>query len=80
MATAKLPSLFMHSVVVAAFAVAVNLIVTSMGAFVISREVFKGREVIFTMITAGVLIPIISLWSPILRLSGCWGCMTNFWP
>ena len=64
MATAKLGSLFLHSVFVAILAVVVNLAVTSMGAFVISREAFKGKEIVYTMVTAGVLIPIISFMVP----------------
>jgi len=61
---ADIGNLFLHSVIVAGAAVVVNLLVTSMGAFVLSREVFKGREIIYTMITAGVLIPIISFMVP----------------
>jgi len=61
---ANIGSLFLHSVIVAGAAVVVNLLVTSMGAFVLSREVFRGREVLYTMITAGVLIPIISFMVP----------------
>ncbi|MDC7234150.1 MAG: carbohydrate ABC transporter permease [Spirochaetales bacterium] len=64
MATAKLGSLFFHSILVAGFAVVVNLAVTSMGAFILSRVEFRGREVIYTMVTAGVLIPIISFMVP----------------
>lgn len=63
-AIADIGSLFLHSVIVAAAAVVVNLLVTSMGAFVLSRESFKGREIIYTMITAGVLVPIISFMVP----------------
>jgi len=61
---AKLPTLFIHSIIVASFAVAVNLVVASMTSFVISREQFKGKSIIFTIIVAGILLPIISFMVP----------------
>ena len=64
MIKAKLPSLFFHSIIVASFAVLLNLIVASMTSFVISREKFKGKNIIFTIVVAGILIPIISFMVP----------------
>ena len=64
MVKAKLPSLFMNSIIVAFVAVSLNLIVASMTAFVISRENFKGKNIIFTVIVAGILLPIISFMVP----------------
>jgi fucose transport system permease protein len=64
MIKAKLPSLFLHSIIVATFAVLLNLIVASMTSFVISRENFKGKNIIFTIVVAGILIPIISFMVP----------------
>ena len=64
MVKAKLPYLFFHSIIVALFAVFVNLIVTSMAAFVLSREQFKGKIIIYTVILAGILLPIISFMVP----------------
>ena len=64
MIKAKLGSLFLHSVIVATFTVALNLIISSMTSFVISRENFKGKSIIFTIIVAGILIPIISFLVP----------------
>ena len=64
MIKAKLPSLFFHSIIVATFAVVLNLIVASMTSFVISRENFKGKNIIFTIVVAGILIPIISFMVP----------------
>ncbi len=55
---------FMNSIIVAAVATAFNLLVTSMGSFVIAREKFAFRSVIFTIITAGVLVPIVSFMVP----------------
>ncbi len=64
MIKARLPSLFIHSIIVATFAVLLNLIVASMASFVISRENFKGKNIIFTIIIAGILLPIISFMVP----------------
>ena len=64
MVKAKLPSLFINSIIVALFAVTVNLIVASMTSFVISRENFKGKNIVFTIIIAGILLPIIAFMVP----------------
>jgi len=64
LATSDLPRLFLNSVLVSIGAVALNLIVAAMGGFVLSRESFKGRDAIFTIVTAGVLIPIIAFMVP----------------
>lgn len=62
--TASLPRLFLNSVIVAAGAVLLNLAVSAMAGFALSRESFKGRDLVFTIVTAGVLIPIISFMVP----------------
>lgn len=61
---AKLPALFIHSIIVAFSAVFVNLLVASMTSFVISREEFKGKNVLLTVLAAGILLPIISFMVP----------------
>ncbi len=61
---ADLASLLMHSIVVAVGAVILNLVVTSLAGFVLSREIFPGRDAIHTLLTAGVLVPIISFMVP----------------
>jgi len=63
-ATANLGRLFLNSVLTAIGAVFLNLAVSSLAGFVLSRECFKGRDTILTVITAGVLIPIISFMVP----------------
>jgi len=62
--TADLARLFLNSIIAATGAVALNLLVTAMAGFVLSRENFKGRDTILTIVTAGVLIPIISFMVP----------------
>jgi raffinose/stachyose/melibiose transport system permease protein len=61
---ADLPALFGHSVLVAAGSVFLNLLTTSLAGFVLSREKFIGRDVVHTVLTAGVLVPIISFMVP----------------
>lgn len=65
---ASLPRLFVNSVVASASAVALNIAVCSMAAFILAREYFKGRDTIHTMLTAGVLIPIIAFMVPYFSL------------
>jgi raffinose/stachyose/melibiose transport system permease protein len=62
--TADLFQLFMNSVIAAAGSVLLNLLVASMGSFILSREQFRGREAVHSIVTAGVLIPIISFMVP----------------
>ncbi|AFG36232.1 carbohydrate ABC transporter permease [Spirochaeta africana] len=59
-----LPRYFLHSAIVATLATGLNLLVTSMASFVIARERFLLRRVIFIMITAGVLVPIVAFMVP----------------
>ncbi|MGD1823125.1 MAG: carbohydrate ABC transporter permease [Pleomorphochaeta sp.] len=63
-----LPRLFLNSIIVAVCATAVNLIVSSMGAFAIAREKFKFNNLLLSIIMAGVLVPIIALMVPYFRL------------
>jgi raffinose/stachyose/melibiose transport system permease protein len=55
---------FMNSIIVAITATLFNLLVTSLASFVIAREEFPLRRIYFTLITAGVLIPIIAFMVP----------------
>jgi len=61
---ASLPRLFFNSILASACAVCLNLLVSSMAGFILSRESFKGRDTIYTVLTAGVLIPIIAFMVP----------------
>ena len=60
--------LFFNSVFVALGATALNIIVASMAAFVLSREQFRHRNTILNIMVAGVLVPIISLMVPYFRI------------
>lgn len=59
-----LARLFLNSVIIAAGAVALNVIVCALAGFVLSREHFKGRDAIHGVLTAGILIPIIAFLVP----------------
>jgi raffinose/stachyose/melibiose transport system permease protein len=67
-ALSSLPRLFANSVIVAAGTVALNILVTSMAGFVLSREAFRGKETIHAFLTAGILIPIIAFMVPYFTL------------
>ena len=67
-AMSGLPRLFLNSIIVASVATAVNLFVSSMGAFAIAREKFKFSGLLLTVIMSGVLIPIIALMVPYFRI------------
>ena len=68
MEMASLPRLFLNSVIASSSAVALNIIVAAMAGFILSREFFKGRDTIYTVLTAGVLIPIIAFMVPYFSL------------
>jgi raffinose/stachyose/melibiose transport system permease protein len=65
----SLPSLFLHSIIVAVGTCILNLLITSMASFVIAREKFKGKNTILAILLAGVMIPIIALMVPYYKLS-----------
>ena len=70
---ANLPLLFMNSVITAVGAVVVNIAVCSMAAFALARETFRGRTLFHTLLTAGILVPIISFMVPYFTLISATG-------
>ncbi len=65
----NLPRMFLHSIIVAVATTAINLVVSAMAAFALSREKFKGNGLILTLLLSGVLIPIIALMVPIMKIN-----------
>jgi raffinose/stachyose/melibiose transport system permease protein len=65
---ADLPRLFLNSIIVAASAVLLNVTVTSLGSFIFSREQFSGRDILYTILITGVLIPVIAFMVPYFTL------------
>lgn len=63
-----LPQFFLNSIIVASSATVVNLFVTSMAGFALARERFRFRKTVFTVVTAGVLVPIVSFMVPYFTL------------
>ena len=61
---AGLGRMLLNSVIVGLCATVFNVIVASMGAYCISRFRFRGRERIFTLFTAGILVPLNALMVP----------------
>lgn len=58
---AGLGRMLLNSVIVGLAATVVNVIIASMGAYCISRFRFNGREKLFTLFTAGILVPLNAL-------------------
>jgi raffinose/stachyose/melibiose transport system permease protein len=65
---ANMHVLFMNSIIVASVATLLNLLVTSMGAFVMSRERFHFRDGISNLIVSGVVMPIVAFMVPYLAI------------
>ena len=61
---AGLGRMLLNSVFVGLMATMVNVVIASMGAYCISRFRFAGREKIFTLFTAGILVPLNALMVP----------------
>ena len=61
---AGLGRMLLNSVFVGISATIVNVVIASMSAYCISRFRFKGRENIFTLFTAGILVPLNALMVP----------------
>ena len=64
LSVAGLGRMLLNSVFVGLMATLVNVIVASMGAYCISRFRFSGRENLFTLFTAGILVPLNALMVP----------------
>ena len=61
---AGLGRMLLNSVIVGLCATLLNVIIASMGAYCISRFRFRGRESIYTLFTAGILVPLSALMVP----------------
>ena len=61
---AGLGRMLLNSVIVGVCATVFNVMVASLSAYSISRFRFRGRETIFTLFTAGILVPLNALMVP----------------
>ena len=64
LSVAGLGRMLLNSVIVGLLATVFNVIVASMSAYCISRFRFNGREKIYTLFTAGILVPLNALMVP----------------
>jgi raffinose/stachyose/melibiose transport system permease protein len=60
--------LYANSVIIAACATGANIIISGMISYCLSRFKFKGREFIFTLFSAGILVPLYALMIPYVRI------------
>lgn len=60
--------LFLNSIIVSITATILNVIVSSMASYSIARYDFKGKELIFTIISAGIMVPVSALMVPVFIL------------
>ncbi len=65
---ANMHVLFMNSIIIATTATLLNIFVTSLASFVVSREEFAFRQSISNVIVAGVLMPIVAFMVPYLAI------------
>lgn len=61
---ANLGQMIFNSVTVAVIATALNLLVAAMAAYPLSRFRFRGREAIFLLFSAGIMVPLNALMVP----------------
>ena len=60
--------LFLNSIIVSITATILNVTVGSMASYAIARYDFKGKELIFTLISAGIMVPVSALMVPVFIL------------
>jgi len=60
--------LFLNSIIISITATILNVMVSSMASYAIARYVFKGKELIFTLISAGIMVPVSALMVPVFIL------------
>ena len=74
-----LPRLMVNSLVVSSLSTLVNLIVSSLAAYMLSRFRFRFRALINTLITACIFVPIIALMIPYYRIITSIGLYDTLW-
>ena len=60
--------LFLNSIIVSITATLLNVMISSMASYAIARHDFKGKEFIFTIISAGIMVPVSALMVPVFIL------------
>jgi len=60
--------LFLNSIIISITATLLNVTISSMASYAIARYDFKGKELIFTLISAGIMVPVSALMVPVFIL------------
>lgn len=61
---ANLVQMIFNSITVAVIATIINVLVAAMASYAISRFKFKGREIIFALFSAGIMVPLNAMMVP----------------
>ena len=61
---ANLGQMIFNSITVAVIATIINVLVAAMASYAISRFKFKGREIIFALFSAGIMVPLNAMMVP----------------
>ena len=64
MTQANLGQMIFNSITVAVIATIINVLVAAMASYAISRFKFKGREIIFALFSAGIMVPLNAMMVP----------------
>lgn len=64
LAVSGIGRLMMNSMVISVFATLLNVLITAMAAYALSRFKFRGNKLIYTLFTTGILVPLNALMVP----------------
>jgi multiple sugar transport system permease protein len=78
-ATTNLPRWYFNSFLTSAIISIVTVILASMAAFAFSRVPFKGRNILFWIILAGIMVPIQILIVPLFTQMQSFGLVDTYW-
>ena len=77
--SANLGRMIINSITVAFIATFLNALVACMASYAMSRFEFKGREVIFTMFAAGIMVPLNAMMVPYFTIFSKIGLLDSLW-
>ncbi len=77
--SANLGRMIVNSISVAIIATILNILIASMASYAISRFRFKGREIIFAMFSAGIMVPLNAMMVPYFTIFSKIGLMDSLW-
>lgn len=77
--SANLGLMIVNSITVAVLATIINVLVASMASYAISRFRFKGREVVFALFSAGIMVPLNAMMVPYFTIFSKVGLIDSLW-